>query len=71
MDEAILVFSRFLRVGIKYCAFTYSIKEKDILINYIKNQQSHHRNESFQEEIHRLWKDAEIEDDIKWFWVDS
>ncbi|RRA94805.1 IS200/IS605 family transposase [Paenimyroides viscosum] len=57
--------------GIKYCALTYSLKEKDILINYIKNQQEHHRNESFQEEIHKLWKEGDFEDDVKWFWVDS
>src|SRR5690606_38384307 len=65
------LFPDFRGWGIKYCAFTYSIREKDMLINYIKNQQTHHRNESFQDAIHRLWKDAAIEDDIKWCWVDS
>ena len=65
------LFPDFKGWGIKYCALTYSLNEKDIIINYIKNQQSHHKNESFQEEIHRLWKEAEIEDDIKWFWVDN
>lgn len=65
------LFPDFRGWGIKYCAFTYSIREKDMLINYIKNQQTHHRNESFQEEIHRLWKEEEMEDDIKWFWVDN
>ncbi len=57
--------------GIKYCALTYSLKEKDILIKYIKNQQAHHKNETFQEEIHKLWKEGDFEDDVKWFWVDS
>ena len=27
----------------KYAAFTYSYKEKQLLINYIKNQQQHHK----------------------------
>ncbi len=37
-----------------YGAFTYSIKEKDILIEYIKNQKVHHRTESFYDEYKRL-----------------
>src|SRR5690554_1033737 len=37
------LFPDFKGWGIKYCALTYSLKEKDVLINYIKNQQSHHR----------------------------
>ena len=65
------LFPDFQGWGIKYCALTYSIKEKETLINYIKNQQAHHRTETFQDEIHRLWKEGDFEDDIKWFWVDS
>jgi hypothetical protein len=30
-----------------YCAFTYSVKEKDTIINYIKNPKEHHKNEIF------------------------
>src|SRR5690606_21274242 len=48
-------FPKFRGWGIKYCALTYSYKEKQIITNYIKNQQKHHRNESFQQEIQRLW----------------
>ena len=33
-----------------YGAFTYSIKEKDTIINYIKNQKEHHKNKSFRDE---------------------
>lgn len=65
------LFPDFRGWGIKYCALTYSLKEKDILIKYIKNQQEHHKNETFQEEIHRLWREGGIQDDVKWFWVDS
>jgi putative transposase len=37
-----------------YGAFTYSIKEKDNLIEYIKNQKVHHQSESFYDEYKRL-----------------
>ena len=46
-----------------YSAFTYSYKEKDILINYIKNQQKHHQQESTQDEQIRLLKEYGIEPD--------
>jgi len=57
--------------GIKYCALTYSYNDKDTLIYYIKNQQEHHKVESFQDEIKRLFKEQKIDLDEKWFWVDS
>ena len=49
-----------------YGAFTYSIKEKDIIINYIKNQKEHHKSESFYEEFKRLLVDNKIEFDEKY-----
>ena len=33
-----------------YGAFTYAIDQKDVLINYIKNQEEHHRSRTFREE---------------------
>src|SRR5699024_5865330 len=33
-----------------YGAFTYSIKEKERLIEYVKNQEEHHRKQTFREE---------------------
>jgi REP element-mobilizing transposase RayT len=56
--------------GIKYGAFTYSYKEKEVIIRYIKNQQEHHKEESFQDEIKRLFKEQGIDLDEKWFWTD-
>jgi hypothetical protein len=50
---------------------TYSYKEKDIVVHYIKNQQEHHNKESFQDEIKRFFKEQGIETDEKWFWVDE
>ena len=49
-----------------YAAITYSIKEKDILINYIKNQKEHHRHESFYDEYKRLLIEHGIEFDEKY-----
>ena len=57
--------------GIKYCALTYSYNDKDTIINYIKNQQEHHKKEVFQDEIKRFFKEKGIDLDDKWFWVDS
>lgn len=37
-----------------YGAFTYSIKERDTLIDYVKNQKEHHKHESFYDEFKRL-----------------
>ena len=64
-------FPHFKGWGIKYCALTYSYHERDTLINYIKNQQEHHKKERFQDEIGRLFKEQGIDLDEKWFWVDS
>jgi len=65
------IFPNFKGWGIKYCAITYSFQERDVIINYIKNQQEHHKKESFQDEIKRLFKEQGIVLDEKWFWVDS
>ena len=35
-------------------AFTYSIKEEDMIINYIKSQKEHHKVETFYDEFKRL-----------------
>ena len=45
-----------------YAAFTYSFKEKEVIIRYIKNQQKHHRNEDAENELKRLLKVHGIED---------
>jgi putative transposase len=43
-----------------YGAFTYSIKEKQRLINYIKKQKEHHGILNFQDEYVNLLKENEI-----------
>jgi putative transposase len=48
-----------------YGAFTYSLKEKDAVINYIKNQKEHHKSESFHDEYKRLLLEHGISFDEK------
>ena len=45
-----------------YAAFTYSFKEKDTIIFYIKNQQEHHRNENSTDELKRIFKEHGLDD---------
>ena len=49
-----------------YGAFTYSVKEKNVIINYIKNQKEHHKSESFYDEYKRLLIENGIEFDEKY-----
>ncbi|WP_294299441.1 hypothetical protein [uncultured Chryseobacterium sp.] len=44
-----------------YGAFTCSVKEKAMVINYIKNQKQHHRNENFENEYRKLLKEQGLE----------
>ncbi len=47
-------------------AFTYCIKEKDMIIDYIKNQKEHHRKETFLDEYRHFLKENRIEFDEKY-----
>jgi REP element-mobilizing transposase RayT len=49
-----------------YGAFTYSIKEKDNLIEYVKNQEIHHKTTNFKEEYTNLLNEHGIEFDEKY-----
>lgn len=44
-----------------YGAFSYSRKDRDRVINYIKNQKEHHSKENFKEEFKRQLKEFDIE----------
>ena len=46
-----------------YGAFTYSIKEKEALVQYIKQQEEHHGAITFREEYISLLNEHEIEFD--------
>ena len=43
-----------------YGAFTYNIAEKQVIIDYIKNQKEHHKKETFYDEFKRLLEENEI-----------
>lgn len=49
-----------------YGAFTHSIKEKDAIIEYVKNQKEHHKKENFYDEYKRLLTEAGVEFDEKY-----
>ena len=48
------------------CALTYSMKEKDKLISYIKNQKEHHKKHSFEDEYRSLLNEHGIEWDERY-----
>ncbi len=50
-----------------YGAFTYSIKDKNKLIDYIKNQEIHHARKTFKNEYIKLLNEHGIEFDEKYF----
>ena len=60
-------FPNFQGWGEGYAAFTYSYQDKEKLINYIKNQQEHHRKENTQSEFMRIWKENGMEADMRYF----
>lgn len=49
-----------------YGAFTYHIKSKDQLIEYVKNQVDHHKTISFKDEYIALLQEHDIEFDEKY-----
>jgi REP element-mobilizing transposase RayT len=49
-----------------YAAFTYSIEAKDNLIEYVKNQEEHHKTKTFREELVELLKEHGVEFDEKY-----
>jgi REP element-mobilizing transposase RayT len=54
------LFPRFTYWQDGYGAFTHSVKERDGIIRYVKNQKEHHRQESFLDEYRRLLVENEI-----------
>jgi len=53
-----------------YGAFTYGMSAKDNLIEYIKNQEEHHRKVTFKEEYIGLLKEHDIDYDEKYLFED-
>lgn len=60
------VFPKFTHWQDGYSAFTISHSDKDAVIEYIKNQEHHHRKLSFREELRELLKKYGIQFDEKY-----
>ena len=50
-----------------YGAFTYTIKEKERLVNYVKNQEEHHKKQRYKDEYSDLLQEHGIEFDERYF----
>ena len=57
------IFNKFRGWQDGYGAFTYSIIEKNRVIEYIKNQEEHHKKKTFKEEYIELLEEHGIEFD--------
>jgi REP element-mobilizing transposase RayT len=64
IDEMKL-FKRFTGWQTGYAAFTYTSSAKEQLVDYVKNQENHHRTKSFKEELTELLKQHGIKYDEK------
>lgn len=50
-----------------YGAFTYTWRDKEMVINYIRNQREHHKCFTFEEEYRKLLEEFDIEIDERYF----
>lgn len=60
-------FPNFIGWADGYAAFTYSYWDKDKLINYINNQEAHHKTETFETEFRRILEEQHIKIDERYF----
>ncbi|MEZ5041799.1 MAG: transposase [Saprospiraceae bacterium] len=61
------LFRGFERWQIGYGAFTYSIEAKDNLIEYVKNQEIHHKEITYREELLDLLLEHRADFDEQYF----
>lgn len=61
LEQNKALFPNFYAWSKGYCALTYSEKDKDKIINYIKNQKEHHKKQQFTDEMKSLFADYGIE----------
>jgi REP element-mobilizing transposase RayT len=59
------MFPDFISWADGYCALTYAYRDKDLILNYIKAQKEHHKQEKFEDEYKKLLKEFGIEFDEK------
>ena len=60
------VFPNFVGWQEGYGAFTYHVSQKEMIVNYVKNQRTHHKIKTFREEFIELLKEHGIEFDEKY-----
>lgn len=46
--------------GHEYAAISYGVHDKDMIVNYIRNQKEHHKRVSFQEEYRAFLEDSGV-----------
>jgi putative transposase len=62
-----LHFPHFEGWAVSFAGFTYNLKEKETIINYIKNQKEHHKSVSFEEELRSFLIENGMEIDEHYF----
>ena len=56
-----VAFPQFVGWGKEYGAFTYALRDKEMVANYIRNQRTHHQRESFEDEYRKHVTNAGLE----------
>jgi putative transposase len=59
---------RLFRWQVKYGAFSVSVSQLEKIVEYIRNQETHHRKMTFQEEFLALLKKHRIAYDERYLW---
>jgi putative transposase len=59
-------FQNFSSWAAGYCAITYTYRDKEMIVNYIKKQKEHHKKQTFENEYRALLKEQGIEWDEKY-----
>ena len=55
------LFPLFVGWGKEYGAFTYALRDREMVANYIRNQRTHHQRESFEDEYRKHLEHAGLE----------
>ena len=63
-------FPNFAGWGVSFAAFTYNLRDKQTIINYIMNQKEHHRKVSFEDEYRDFLIENGIDIDERYFLKD-
>ena len=63
-------FPKFVSWAEGYCALSFSMKDKDRIVDYIKNQKEHHKVRKFEDELKTMLYEYGIEYDEKFLFAD-